>query len=232
MLHRDSQKRYYIQGAIYFVTFNTKDWFPFFREPLFCDLLVEELRLCKKLKQFKLYGFVVMPDHVHALIQPADEETISSIMHWIKRNSSRNVNRILQNEVLNVKDRFRLHAAPCLSEGADDHPRLQSGTTPRAITNERLSIVNEFIPLFEQKFESIKNQFHREHPNPSLHFPKFQWQKSYHDHVIRDERDFHNHLEYIWFNPVKDGLTPDLQHYPFVSFSHKFTGLVDNYYIL
>ena len=31
------------------------------------------------------------------------------------------------------------------------------------------------------------------------------WQKRFWDHVIRDDRDFENHLHYIHFNPVKHG---------------------------
>lgn len=32
------------------------------------------------------------------------------------------------------------------------------------------------------------------------------WQKRYWEHVLRDEHDFENHVDYIHFNPVKHGL--------------------------
>ena len=35
------------------------------------------------------------------------------------------------------------------------------------------------------------------------------WQKRFWDHVIRDDRDFENHLHYIHFNPVKHGYVTD-----------------------
>jgi putative transposase len=35
------------------------------------------------------------------------------------------------------------------------------------------------------------------------------WQKRFWDHVIRDDRDFANHLHYIHYNPVKHGLVTD-----------------------
>jgi len=54
--HHDSQYRYYVTDGIYFVTTNTKNWTPFFREQIFCDLFVEQLRLCKQLKGFRLYS--------------------------------------------------------------------------------------------------------------------------------------------------------------------------------
>jgi putative transposase len=35
------------------------------------------------------------------------------------------------------------------------------------------------------------------------------WHKRFWDHVIRDDRDFENHLHYIHYNPVKPGLVKD-----------------------
>ena len=32
---------------------------------------------------------------------------------------------------------------------------------------------------------------------------KTVWQPRFYEHCIRDERDFHNHLDYIYYNPVK-----------------------------
>jgi len=33
------------------------------------------------------------------------------------------------------------------------------------------------------------------------------WQRRFWEHVIRDEHDLSNHIDYIHFNPVKHGLT-------------------------
>ena len=35
------------------------------------------------------------------------------------------------------------------------------------------------------------------------------WQNRYWDHIIRDQKDFNNHLDYIHYNPVKHNLTND-----------------------
>jgi len=32
------------------------------------------------------------------------------------------------------------------------------------------------------------------------------WQRRFWEHLIRDEADFQNHIEYIHYNPVKHGL--------------------------
>ncbi|MCA9897517.1 MAG: transposase [Anaerolineales bacterium] len=44
------------------------------------------------------------------------------------------------------------------------------------------------------------------------------WQKRFWDHVIRDERDYLNHLNYIHYNPVKHGLVMKPEDYPHTSY--------------
>jgi len=47
------------------------------------------------------------------------------------------------------------------------------------------------------------------------------WQRRFWEHVIRDERDYLNHIEYIHNNPVKHGYTSNAQDWPY-STIHKF----------
>jgi putative transposase len=44
------------------------------------------------------------------------------------------------------------------------------------------------------------------------------WQARFYDHLIRDEQDFSNHLDYVHFNPVKHGRTECPHAYPFSTF--------------
>ncbi len=47
------------------------------------------------------------------------------------------------------------------------------------------------------------------------------WQRRYWEHAIRDERDLHNHIEYIHYNPVKHGHVAQVRDWPHSSF-HRF----------
>lgn len=47
------------------------------------------------------------------------------------------------------------------------------------------------------------------------------WQRRYWEHVIRDERDLQNHLDYIHYNPVKHGHVSRTIDWPHSSF-HRF----------
>jgi putative transposase len=44
------------------------------------------------------------------------------------------------------------------------------------------------------------------------------WQRRYWEHVIRDEPDLNNHIDYCWFNPVKHGLVANVEDWPYSSF--------------
>ena len=55
------------------------------------------------------------------------------------------------------------------------------------------------------------------------------WQKRYWDHVIRDEQDFAQHLDYIHYNPVKHGLTKRPEDWQDSSFAHwKLRGVYED----
>ena len=47
------------------------------------------------------------------------------------------------------------------------------------------------------------------------------WQRRYWEHLIRDDTDFRNHVEYCHFNPVKHGLVARVGDWPYSSF-HRF----------
>ena len=47
------------------------------------------------------------------------------------------------------------------------------------------------------------------------------WQRRFWDHVIRDDKDFENHLNYIHYNAVKHGLVNNPRDWPWSTF-HQF----------
>jgi REP element-mobilizing transposase RayT len=158
-LHRNSQKRYYINNAIYFITTVTKNRYPFFGELIFRDFFIQRLNVFREMKGFNLPAYAVMPDHVHLLIQPGDGFNISEIMFSIKKQFAHDMNRIMGFNEFN------------------DIPTNSNHGTGGSTRS------------FRDKFITI---YGRPHP-----FPKFQWQESFHDHIIRDRRDLNNHIRYI-----------------------------------
>ncbi|OUS04492.1 transposase [Rhodobacterales bacterium 52_120_T64] len=44
------------------------------------------------------------------------------------------------------------------------------------------------------------------------------WQRRFWEHLIRDDRDYGNHMEYCWGNPVRHGLVERVADWPYSSF--------------
>jgi len=179
-LHRNSQKRIYIPDAAYFITVKTLHNFPYFKERILCDLFVENLRVCKRLKGFDLYGWFLGYDHFHLAIRPMGKWSYSEVMFSIKKQFSHDVNRVMG------------FNPPFPNEGAQTFAHLRGVDVIGHQTN-----VERFRDLFAKKYGN------------SQPFPKFQWQKSFFDHYCRGETDLRNHLEYILRNPTKHGLPAD-----------------------
>jgi putative transposase len=47
---------------------------------------------------------------------------------------------------------------------------------------------------------------------------KLVWQKRFWEHLIRDEKDWRNHMDYIHYNPVKHGYAPRASDWPHSTF--------------
>jgi len=192
---KGSLKRFYIPGVVYFVTAVTKNRVPYFQEKILRNVFLAELNLCSKLKEFELYGYTVQKDHVHLLIKVGEKYNISQIMHFLKRNLSRNINRIMDSKMSEV---------PAFNVAKDDHPWLQDGAAGNRRDTKNKNDhppLREEIADIEEKIKNLQKQFHQKYPqNP---FSKFFWQPSFYDHGIRNEKDFLKHWEYIQYNCLK-----------------------------
>jgi REP element-mobilizing transposase RayT len=216
--HSDWQRRIIFEDAIYFVTFYTENRYPYFREKIFCDLFVENLKLCKELKGFLLYGWVIIYEHIHLLLQPNDEWDISKVMQFLKRNISRNINFIMGFN--NHDERTSVaHEDRSSPESGNDHCHFQGSPqiscsiqvsdSPQASEAQasQLMVIKQFIKIKIVLKLRFKIKYFNQNP-----FPKFKWHESFHDHYIRNDWDFNDKLEYIIWNPEKHGLPDDWQY--------------------
>ncbi|MFH1427792.1 MAG: transposase, partial [Patescibacteria group bacterium] len=134
IIHRNSQHRFYNKDYIYFITTNTHKRFPFFEEDMLCQLFIANLRLGKILKNFKLFGFIIIPDHVHLMLKPEGKFNISKIMQFLKRHFSRDINFL-----------FNIN-----NEGEIRESRLQGGD---------YKDFSHIIYLHDNVLKQLKNQF-------------------------------------------------------------------------
>lgn len=78
------------------------------------------------------------------------------------------------------------------------------------------------IEEYPKIIKSFKYSFTRKF-NVGLVNPTYKkiWQNRYWKHTIKDEKDFHQHLNYIHYNPVKHNLVSCVKDWKYSSF-HKF----------
>jgi putative transposase len=69
---------------IFFITTVTAQRRPIFRRETTAHLLIETLAHYRDDRRFLLYEFVIMPDHVHALLTPAPEISLERAMQFVK----------------------------------------------------------------------------------------------------------------------------------------------------
>ncbi|WP_455709088.1 REP-associated tyrosine transposase [Exercitatus varius] len=54
------------------------------------------------------------------------------------------------------------------------------------------------------------------------------WQRRFWEHLIRDDRDLNNHIDYIYYNPVKHGYVTKVSDWEYSSFHRDVRlGLLD-----
>ncbi len=73
-----------------------------FTKPAFIIPLLDSLNYYRYKQKFKILGYVIMPDHIHLLIQPFGSYTISDIMRDYKTFTAKRI--IRQAEVENRQD--------------------------------------------------------------------------------------------------------------------------------
>jgi putative transposase len=77
----------------FFVTTITIQRIPIFRRDATAKLLIETLAHYRDLGRFLLHEFVIMPDHIHAMLTPAKEISLERDMQFIKGGFSYRLNK-------------------------------------------------------------------------------------------------------------------------------------------
>jgi putative transposase len=78
---------------------------------------------------------------------------------------------------------------------------------------------------FGERWRMIKNRFSRTIPNTEWRSDARKeraergiWQRRYWEHLIRDERDYAAHMDYVHINPLKHGLVNRVIEWPYSTF--------------
>ena len=83
-----TQRRIYQDQSPYFVTTNSFAQYPSFCDDRFARYLSKNIFLFCQEYKFTLYGYCIMPDHLHLLVKPNGSLNISRVMCAIKSTTA------------------------------------------------------------------------------------------------------------------------------------------------
>ncbi len=87
---RKKLKRYDILGHGHELTFSCYHRFQYLKDPVCCAIFIDELLKAREHSLFRLWAYVLMPNHVHLFVYPTQNEyKISTILQSIKGKTSK-----------------------------------------------------------------------------------------------------------------------------------------------
>jgi len=104
-------RRYHQSGHSHFVTFSCYRRQPKFSSGEIYDLFPECLERMRRRFEMCVYGYVVMPEHVHLLLSEPEKGSLADAIHYLKLSFSKGVKSLFQLSV-QMKD-----ANPSASSG-------------------------------------------------------------------------------------------------------------------
>lgn len=85
------------QEKIHFITTTVVDWIDVFTRKSYKDVVIECLSFCIKNKGMLLYGYVIMSNHIHLIVQSKDGK-LSDLIRDFKKFTAKSILEKIQNE--------------------------------------------------------------------------------------------------------------------------------------
>jgi len=139
-----SRYRVHEAHAVYFITSTVIAWFPVFTTATRCDILIQSLEYCRSQKGLKIYAWVILDNHLHAIVSAPD---LPRVIADFKRHTAQRLLDQLEAEksdwLLNQFSYFRAK-----HKMESKHQVWQEGAHPQEMSNDEMML---------QKLEYIQN---------------------------------------------------------------------------
>ena len=96
------------QTLPHFITATVVDWIDVFTRQAYRDIVIESLDYCIKNKGMILYGYVIMSNHIHLIIQ-SEEGKLSDLIRDFKKFTAKSILEKIQNSPESRKEWMLQH---------------------------------------------------------------------------------------------------------------------------
>jgi REP element-mobilizing transposase RayT len=137
------------QEAAHYLTLQIVEWVDIFTRKVYRDILVDALNYCNQHKHFKIYGYVIMSNHLH-LIAQSDNGELSNTIRDLKSFTSKEMLKFIEsgNE---SRDKWML---AIFKQSAQKHKR---NSAYQLWTHENHALEIFSSTFFETKLDYIHN---------------------------------------------------------------------------
>ena len=139
MIFETNGFKIYDQTKIHFITATVVDWVDVFSRKAYKDLIIESLEFCIKNKGMILYGYVIMTNHIHLVLQSKDGK-LSDLVRDFKKFTAKSILRAIEeNEFESRKDwMLKRFEFACKSHSRNEKYQFwQYGSHPEEIYTEK-----------------------------------------------------------------------------------------------
>ncbi len=138
-----SRYRVHDPNAAHFITSTIVEWIPVFAASARCDLLVEALQYSQQHKGLQVFGWIIMPNHFHAIVLAPD---LSGVIADVKKFTARRIlEQLAETKCDWLLNQFAYYKA---AHKSSTHQVWQEGFHPQAITGDEMML---------QKLEYLHN---------------------------------------------------------------------------
>lgn len=176
------------------------------RRPLFADVdFAKSVLKCllndRTLGSLRLRAFTLMPDHLHLLAGVRDtDKKLPDLIGFLKSYTTQ---------------QYWKRSCEIVQSGRVVLPSIRVNRSTLRESRPLLSALLDWSATLRPEVVELKNW-----PNvkPEHFRQKRLWQTRLFDHVIRNDFDLEENLNYIAMNPVREGYVTQPQFYPYTGF--------------
>jgi REP element-mobilizing transposase RayT len=95
------------QHAVYFITSTVHQWADVFARQDYVNILIESLKYCQKEKGLKIYGWVIMSNHIYLIVQ-SDKIQLSDIIRDLKKFTATRIIKAIENNLKESRKKWLL----------------------------------------------------------------------------------------------------------------------------
>ncbi len=92
------------QAGLHYITLQVIDWIDIFSRPIYKEIIIESLKFCQQNKGLQIFGYVIMSNHLHLIVNSVDGCLSNTIRDFKRFTSNRIIKEIKENTQESRKD--------------------------------------------------------------------------------------------------------------------------------